>query len=99
MIKEIKYLLHLVVIFIFFFFSIKFYLSDKYEKTFFRSMNNHDNLIKNYSQNLELLENDTNNIIEYIDNNKNKSKKTFQFFSEILEIKLSLSCKYFARKT
>jgi hypothetical protein len=46
-------------------------------------MNNHDNLIKNYSQNLELLENDTNNIIEYIDNNKNKSKKTFQFWKLI----------------
>ena len=68
MLKELKYLLHLLTIFIFFFILIKFYLSDSYEKKLYRSLNNYDEVIKNYSKNLPLLENDTKNVIEYVDN-------------------------------
>ena len=83
MLKELKYLLHLLTIFIFFFILLKFYLSDSYEKKLYRSLNNYDEVIKKYSKNLPLLENDTKNIIEYVDNNKDKSKKEYKFWKLI----------------
>ena len=83
MLKELKYLLHLLTIFIFFFILLKFYLSDSYEKKLYRSLNNYDEVIKKYSKNLPLLENDTNNVIEYVDNNTDKSKKKYKFWKLI----------------
>ena len=79
MLKELKYLLHLLTIFIFFFILLKFYLSDSYEKKLYRSLNNYDEVIKKYSKNLPLLENDTQNVIEYVDDNTDKSKKNINF--------------------
>ena len=79
MLKELKYLLHLLTIFIFFFILLKFYLSDSYEKKLYRSLNNYDEVIKKFSKNLPLLENDTQNVIEYVDNNTDKSKKKYNF--------------------
>ena len=83
MLKELKYLLHLLTIFIFFFILLKFYLSDNYEKRLYRSLNNYDNVITKFSKNLSTLENDTKNIIEYVDNNTNKSRKKYQFWKLI----------------
>ena len=83
MLKELKYLLHLLTIFIFFFILLKFYLSDSYEKKLYRSLNNYDEVIKKFSKNLPLLENDTQNVIEYVDNNTDKSKKKFNFWKLI----------------
>ena len=83
MLKELKYLLHLLTIFIFIFILLKFYLSDSYEKKLYRSLNNYDEVIKKYSKNLPLLENDTKNVIEYVDNNTDKSKKKYNFWKLI----------------
>ena len=83
MLKELKYLLHLLTIFIFFFILLKFYLSDNYKKRFYRSLNNYDNVITKFSKNLPTLENDTKNIIEYVYNNTNKSRKKYQFWKLI----------------
>jgi len=83
MLKELKYLLHLLTIFIFFFILLKFYLSDNYEKRLYRSLNNYDKVITKFSKNLPTLENDTKNIIKYVDNNNNKSKKKYQFWKLI----------------
>ena len=83
MLKELKYLLHLLTIFIFIFILLKFYLSDSYEKKLYRSLNNYDEVIKKYSKNLPLLENDTKNVIEYVDNNTDKSKKKYKFWKLI----------------
>ena len=83
MLKELKYLLHLLTIFIFFFILLKFYLSDNYEKRLYRSLNNYDNVITKFSKNLSTLENDTKNIIEYVDNNTNKLRKKYQFWKLI----------------
>ena len=83
MLKELKYLLHLLTIFIFFFILIKFYLSYNYEKKFYRSLNNYDEVIKKFYKNLPLLENDTKNVIEYVDNNTDKSKKKYKFWKLI----------------
>ena len=62
MLKELKYLLHLLTIFIFFFILIKFYLSDSYEKKLYRSLNNYDEVIKKYSKNLNKIYFDSKNI-------------------------------------
>ena len=83
MLKELKYLLYVLSIFIFFFISLKFYFSDDYKKKFYRSLNNYDNIIEKFSKNLPTLKNDTNNIIEYVDNNMNKSKKKYKFWKLI----------------
>ena len=83
MLKELKYLLYVFSIFIFFFISLKFYFSDDYKKKFYRSLNNYDNIIEKFSKNLPTLKNDTNNIIEYVDNNMNKSKKKYKFWKLI----------------
>ena len=80
MIKELRHLLHFIVIFIFFFISLKFYLSDNYKKEFYRSLDNHDNLIKKFSKNLPTLENNTKNIIEYVEPSDGKKKKKFNFW-------------------
>ena len=83
MLKELKYLLYVLSIFIFFFISLKFYFSDDYQKKFYRSLNNYDNIIEKFSKNLPTLKKDTNNIIEYVDNNMNKSKKKYKFWKLI----------------
>ena len=79
MLKELKYLLHLLTIFFFFFILLKFYLSESYEKKLYRSLNNYDEVIKKFSKNLPLLKNDTQNIIEYVENNNDKKKKIINF--------------------
>ena len=65
MLKEIKILLYLFVIVLFFFLTIKFYLSDAFEKDVYRSYNNHETIVNEYSEKLELIKSDTDNIIEY----------------------------------
>ena len=77
MLKEIKYSIFLIVIFIFIFFTGKYYFSDTNKKNSFRSLNNIDQKINLYSQNLPILKNDTQNIIDYVKNTKNKKKKYF----------------------
>jgi hypothetical protein len=80
MIRELKYLFQLMIIFIFFFLCLKFYISDSNKKKFYRALNNQNNQILEFSKNLPTLKNDTNNIIEYVDNNINKSKKKYKFW-------------------
>ena len=80
MVKEIKYLLYITVITLFFFFTIKYYLSDQFKKKVYRTHNNYDLTINEYSNNLKILNSDTDNIIEYVDNKNNKLKKKYQFW-------------------
>ena len=80
MIKEIKYISYALVVFLFLFFTIKYYLSDNYEKKFYKTINKYEDSINSYANKLTTLENNTNNVIEYIDNNKNDSEKKYQFW-------------------
>ena len=80
MLKEIKYTIFLIVIFIFIFFATKYYFSDENKKNSFRLLNTIDQKINLYSQNLPVLKNDTQNIIEYSKNTKNKKKKKYYFW-------------------
>ena len=84
MIKEIKYFIFLLVIFFFFFYIGKYYFSDINKKKSYRSLTNIDKQIKIFSQKLPTLENDTQNIIEYVKNTETKKKKKY-FFWELLD--------------
>ena len=84
MIKEIKYLLYIIVIFFFIFFSIRFYISDENKKNFFRSINQIDDKIKKNEENIIILKNNTENIIEYIDLDKNEKINQLKFW-ELLQ--------------
>ena len=62
MLKEIKYLVFIVIISIFIFFTGRFYFSDENIKNSYRSYKNIDEKVKIYSKKLPLLTNDTDNI-------------------------------------
>ena len=75
MLKEIKYLIFIVIISLLLFFTGKYYFSDENIKNSYRSYKNIDEKVKIYSKNLPLLKNDTENIIEYV-KQKDKKKKS-----------------------
>ena len=80
MLKEIKYLVFIVIISLFLFFTGKYYFSDENIKNSYRSYKNIDEKVKIYSKNLPLLKNDTENIIEYVKQTDKKKKKKFNFW-------------------
>ena len=45
-----------------------------------RSFNSIDKKIEKYAVNLSTLKNDTENIVEYVENNIDQNKKSFQFW-------------------
>ena len=77
MIKEVKYLVFSIIIIIFIFFTCKYYFSDANKKKSYKSFLSIDQKIKTYSQDLPILENDTQNIIEYVKNTQKKKKKYY----------------------
>ena len=83
MLKEIKYLIFLLIIVIFLFLTGKYYFSDLNKKNSHRSLNNIDEKIKIYADKLPILEDDTKNIIEYVEQSNNKKKKKFNFWKLI----------------
>ena len=80
MLKEIKYLIFILIICLFLFLTGKYYFSDANKKNSYRSLNNIDKKINTYAKNLPILENDTKNIIEYVDQSNSKKKKNFNFW-------------------
>ena len=80
MIKELKFVFFILVIIFFLIFTGRFYFSDENKKNTFRSINNINNKINSFSKNLIVLKNNTNDIIEYIENEKNNDKKKYYFW-------------------
>ena len=80
MLKEIKYLIFIIIISLFIFFTGKYYFSDENIKKSYRSYKNIDEKIKVYSKDLPILENDTQDIIEYVKQTNKKKKKKFNFW-------------------
>ena len=80
MLKELKYVFYLFTIFFFIFFITKYYFSNENIKKSYRSFNSIDKKIKNYTVNLSTLKSDTENIVEYVENNIDQNKKNFQFW-------------------
>jgi len=81
MIKELKYLFFVIIILLFIFFVFRYYISDENKKKSYRSFQILDDKIENYISNLPLLKSDTNNIIEYVENNVYQNKKTYHFWN------------------
>jgi len=83
MLKELKYLLFLFVITLFFFLSLKYYFSDDNKKNSYRAYKQIDEKIATYTLNVILLENDTTNIVEYVEKTIDKNKKNYSFWGLI----------------
>ena len=62
---------------------MRYYVSDENQKNSYRSINLLDKKIKNLEKNLVLLKNNTQNIIEKVEINKDKKVKKYSFW-EIL---------------
>jgi len=80
MLKEIKYLIFVLVISLFIFLTLKYYFSDTNKKRSYRSLNNINEQISVYAKNLPVLKDDTKNIIEYAEEKSKKKKKKFNFW-------------------
>ena len=83
MLKELKYLMYLFVIILFFFISLRYYFSDNNIKNSYRSFKQMDEKIINYSQNIILLKSDTIDIVEYVEKTIDKNKKNYNFWKLI----------------
>ena len=80
MLKELKYFFYISIIFFFLFFTGRYYFSDINKKISYRSINGISKKIDNFSENLETLKSDTENIIEYVENNKDENKKKRKYY-------------------
>ena len=80
MLKEIRYLIFVFIISLFIFFTLKYYFSNTNKKRSYRSLNNINELIAVYLKSLPVLEDDTKNIIEYVEQSNKKKKKKFNFW-------------------
>jgi len=83
MLKELKYLLYLFVITVFFFLSLKYYFSDNNKKNSYRSYKQVDEKITMYIQNIILLKSDTIDIVEYVEKTIDNNKKNYNFWKLI----------------
>jgi hypothetical protein len=80
MLREFKYLMFISVIILFIFFVIKFYFSDINKKKSYRSLNEIDEKILLYSNTLPILNDNTKDAVEYVDQTNDKKKKKFNFW-------------------
>ena len=83
MIKELKYVLYLIVIFFFIFFVSRYYFSNEYKKKSYRALNLIEDKINIFSEKLLILENDTKDIIEYVEYQKDNNKNKYHFWELI----------------
>ena len=82
MIKELKNLFYILFVFLVLFFTLKYYFSDNYKKKSFRAMQLIDKKIDIFSNKLILLNDDTRDIVEYVEK-KNENKKNYNFWKLI----------------
>tara|TARA_B100000927_G_C16211497_1_gene367737 strand:+ start:260 stop:523 length:264 start_codon:yes stop_codon:yes gene_type:complete len=80
MLKEIKYSIFVLVIFLFLFLIGRYYFSDINKKNSYRSLKNVNEKINIYVKKLPILDDDTKNIIEYFEQSNEKKKKKFNFW-------------------
>ena len=80
MIKEIKYLLFTLIIILFLFLSGKYYFSEANKKNSYRSLNTIDQKIDIFADKLPILDDDTKDIIEYVEQSNDKKRKKFNFW-------------------
>ena len=85
MLKELKNVLYVIVIFLFILFTTKYYFSDEYKKKANRSITDLNHKINIYKKNLPLLKNDTNNIAEYVEDAGTSNKKKYSFWKLLID--------------
>ena len=83
MVKEIKYFVFVFLILLFIFLTGRYYFSDTNKKNSYRSLSSNNQKIENYSKNLPILEDNTKDIIEYVEKSNNKKKKKFNLWKLI----------------
>jgi hypothetical protein len=83
MIKELKHLFYILTISLFVFFTLKYYFSDNNKKNSYRSYQQIDKKLFNYSKKLFLLKNDTKHVVEYVEKTKDNKKKNYNFWKLI----------------
>jgi hypothetical protein len=84
MFKELKYVFYLFVIFLSFFLISKYYFSDQNKKKSYRSFKSIDHNIEKHLINSPILKSDTEDIIDYAENNTDQNKKTYQFWKLLI---------------
>ena len=87
MIKELKYFFYIFTIVVFIIFITNYYFSDENKKNSYRSIKLFEKKIIEYSSKLQTLENDTDTIIEYVENTKNKDRKKYKFWELLFDDK------------
>jgi len=80
MIKELKYFFYVSLILLFFSLTLKYYFSDTNKKNSYRSLKKIDKKVIMFSQNLILLNSDTNNVTQYVKKTIDKNKKNYHFW-------------------
>ena len=83
MLKELRYLFYILIIFLFLFLTLKFYFSDDNKKNSYRSFKQIHKKIITDSQVLILLKDDTNDIVKYVVKTVDKNKKNYNFWKLI----------------
>ena len=78
--KELKYFFYVATILGFLIFVGSYYFSDNNKKNSYRSTKLYDSKIIEYNNELLILESDTEDIIEYVENNLNKDKKKYKLW-------------------
>jgi len=78
--KELKFFFYVATILGFLIFVGSYYFSDNNKKNSYRSTKLYDSKIIEYNNELLILESDTEDIIEYVENNLNKDKKKYKFW-------------------
>ena len=87
MIKELKYFFYIFTIAFFIIFIVNYYFSDENKKNSYRSIKLSEKRIIKYSSKLQILESDTDTIIDYVENTKNKDKKKYKFWELLFDDK------------
>ena len=80
MFNKFKYFFFITIIILFLFLTSRYYFSDTNKKKSYRSLNNINERIDKYSEKIPVLEDDTKDIIEYVEQSNNKNKKKFNFW-------------------
>ena len=78
--KELKYFLYVFTIIGFIIFVGSYYFSDKNKKNTYRSTKLYNSKIVKHDD-LIILKTDTENIIEFVENDLNKNKKKYKFWN------------------
>ena len=80
MVKELKYLIFIIFICLFLFLTMKYYFSEKNIKNSYRAINTIDDKIELFVKNLPILNEDTKDMIEYVEQTNENKKKKYNFW-------------------